>query len=742
MRRYIKVLIWSVISLLLPYIVFASVFNSQQLSTTSASNGNCLTTNGSNNIWGSCGGSSLSGGSTNTLTFWTGATTVSATSAPTVDYVTATTSSATSTLAGGLTVGGAFIANGSATFNGAVSLPPFNLPDQGVRQAFDQPYTHSDVSGTAEGYNFLLGGSYQNGMTVYGKATGSNTVNNVAVGVGSSTPFARLSIQANNGDTLTNLLAIGSSTKSGTTTLLTVDNTGNLNLTNGSIVIGNTVPLQLNGLGTGNAQMQISTSSNDFAQTIFFNRSTGTQAAACSFFENANTPLGIIGVNDTYYGGICFAGPNYNFPGFNALKANGLAVLASDGPLSIGTATTAPIYFQAGSGFDASFDMVLSSSSPSNLGIATTTPWRRLSVNGSSDLGTNALAGSFTATTTSTSTFPYFTSTEGTFTTSSTTNLIVSGLSSVQLAVNGSGTVISGGTGVNGNCVKWGANNILADQGAVCGSGGTTVGTVSTSTTPTIGQLAYWTTSGQYPDKLGSVATTSVACNNGISCSFNAVGSVTTVPGLATIGANTILGNNTSATAVPTAIATSSLGLTRTATLEIDGSRDCYPTATSTIAYFGGFSQQSLNTNTSLAGVPVGDFANGTTTVAVCQAHIPSDYLSGGTFSGTWLATGTVAKNGSFDAYSYNVANQGGNYDPVFGSTKILMASTSYTGLVQFPGAALQGTTTSPAIPITDLTADSDEFFYVIFYGTSATSTVAGDAGLSKIIVKYTALVK
>jgi hypothetical protein len=43
-----------------------------------------------------------------------------------------------------------------------------------------------------------------------------------------------------------------------------------------------------------------------------------------------------------------------------------------------------------------------------NLGIGTTTPWRTLSVKGSSDLGINAIAGSFTATsTTATSAFPY-----------------------------------------------------------------------------------------------------------------------------------------------------------------------------------------------------------------------------------------------------------------------------------------------------------------------------------------------
>jgi hypothetical protein len=46
-----------------------------------------------------------------------------------------------------------------------------------------------------------------------------------------------------------------------------------------------------------------------------------------------------------------------------------------------------------------------------NLGIGTTSPWRTLSVKGNSDLGNNALAGSFTATSTTASVFPYASST-------------------------------------------------------------------------------------------------------------------------------------------------------------------------------------------------------------------------------------------------------------------------------------------------------------------------------------------
>ncbi len=46
------------------------------------------------------------------------------------------------------------------------------------------------------------------------------------------------------------------------------------------------------------------------------------------------------------------------------------------------------------------------------------------------------------------------------------------GLTQVPLYVDANGKVISAGSGTSGNCVKWGANNLLTDQGAACGSGG------------------------------------------------------------------------------------------------------------------------------------------------------------------------------------------------------------------------------------------------------------------------------
>ncbi len=80
------------------------------------------------------------------------------------------------------------------------------------------------------------------------------------LGVATSSPYARLSIQANNGDTNTTLFAIGSSTASATTTLFSVSNTGlvtggNYSLTNGTttgslaVTASTTIAGQLNAVG-------------------------------------------------------------------------------------------------------------------------------------------------------------------------------------------------------------------------------------------------------------------------------------------------------------------------------------------------------------------------------------------------------------------------------------------------------------------------------------------------------------
>ncbi|MFA6432617.1 MAG: kelch repeat-containing protein, partial [Candidatus Paceibacterota bacterium] len=76
-----------------------------------------------------------------------------------------------------------------------------------------------------------------------------------------------------------------------------------------------------------------------------------------------------------------------------------------------------------------------------NVGFGTTSPWRSLSVYGDSDLGTNALAGYFTATSTATSSLP---------------NLLVSSF--------GLSTAAAG-------CAQFGAGGFLTSTGVNCGSG-------------------------------------------------------------------------------------------------------------------------------------------------------------------------------------------------------------------------------------------------------------------------------
>ena len=113
-----------------------------------------------------------------------------------------------------------------------------------------------------------------------------------------------------------------------------------------------------------------------------------------------------------------------------------------------------------------------------NVGIGTTSPYAMLSVAG------GVVGAYFTATTTIASIFTYASTTA---------------LSAESLCLTGDDCVTTWPTG---------------------GSG---VGTVSTSSTPTIGNLAYWTSSGSWPETLGTVATTTLTGTYPISVSNSPV---------------------------------------------------------------------------------------------------------------------------------------------------------------------------------------------------------------------------
>jgi hypothetical protein len=114
----------------------------------------------------------------------------------------------------------------------------------------------------------------------------------------------------------------------------------------------------------------------------------------------------------------------------------------------------------------------------STLGIGTTSPWRTLSVKGSSDLGNNALAGSFTATSSVSSVFPYASSTAYTI----SQNLYVGNLNGPLQANNG---LVSATTSVG---VNYGGTGVSSfGQGWIYSNGGT--GTLAASTSPTVAYI-------------------------------------------------------------------------------------------------------------------------------------------------------------------------------------------------------------------------------------------------------------
>ncbi len=308
----------------------------------SGTNGYVLQTTGSGVQWVStsslniAGGSGVTGGTTGMLTAWTGASTLTATGTPTAASYFATSTTATSTFLGGLSVGGA---SGLYSFtNGRTSLastspwaqlsinpdgitgPAFaigsstatsfvvtNAGNVGIGTANPTSliYANSPLGGKPI-MTLDSSGSTRYSVTEYGSVTfagvsygsfgtaasptysftsrtsdgiyspanntlgfSTNGVEKMRIdsvgnlGLGTTTPYAKLSIHANNGETNTALFTIASSTASATTTLLTVLNNGNVGIgtnspaselsVNGGIALG-TYANSTNA-GTGNLVM-------------------------------------------------------------------------------------------------------------------------------------------------------------------------------------------------------------------------------------------------------------------------------------------------------------------------------------------------------------------------------------------------------------------------------------------------------------------------------------------------------
>lgn len=124
---------------------------------------------------------------------------------------------------------------------------------------------------------------------------------------------------------------------------------------------------------------------------------------------NINVDTGYV-TGSTYNQPLVLSGndANWNFGGYNSGSNYWMQVEYAD----IGTGLRGfRIQDSAADVSVAQFNRTRTVIDSTRVGIGTSTPWRTLSVNGESDLGNNALAGYFTATTSIASTFPYASST-------------------------------------------------------------------------------------------------------------------------------------------------------------------------------------------------------------------------------------------------------------------------------------------------------------------------------------------
>jgi hypothetical protein len=188
-------------------------------------NGTCLSTSGSNYFTNSGASTYLSTGSKLGIGTSTPYAALSVVGEVVATNFTATSTSATSTFAGGVNIG-----SGALTYDyssGVTSIQNLALgamsfdTDSGIVTWTDLPVSSASAAGTIESYSANVDGTPL--LTLFSVSDGLGGVASTSVGIGTSTPFAALSVQGANATnaagTAQNVLAVyggaGSTTGSG-----------------------------------------------------------------------------------------------------------------------------------------------------------------------------------------------------------------------------------------------------------------------------------------------------------------------------------------------------------------------------------------------------------------------------------------------------------------------------------------------------------------------------------------------
>jgi hypothetical protein len=409
------------------------------------------------------------------------------------EYFTATSTTATSTFAGGMNVAGS--SGLTVLQNGRVGInkinPVANLhvySADNTTAVFERASYGAIALSSVPNYNRIVSltsatGSYKN-LVIENSGYNSgvsmivNTLGNV--GIGTTTPYSRLSVWGLG--TGTNRLF--ELTNSASTTLATFfeDGTGYFL---GNIGIGTTSPYAKLSV-VGQVVGEYFTATSTTATSTFAGGMSVAGSTGLSVLQNGMVGIGTTAPESTFH--ISGANPTFSF------ERNGFFRLGIES-----TGGNAEIYVED-TGASAGH-LLLQRSMSGNVGIGTTTPYAKLSVVGSSALGNSALAGYFIATTTTASVFPY----------ASTTALTVSGTSGLQLA-----------SGLNGPLQA--INGLVSATSTLSiGYGGTGL-----STAPAYGELLLGNASGGYT----LTSTTSL----GIASGWSALSDISLTKGYFVVG--------------------------------------------------------------------------------------------------------------------------------------------------------------------------------------------------------------
>ncbi|MES2216453.1 MAG: tail fiber domain-containing protein [Patescibacteria group bacterium] len=273
-------------------------------------------------------------------------------------YIIATSTTATSTFAWGVQANALNITStlASSTFANGINLSGGCFAINGT--------CVGNVAGGGSGTVNTGTAGYFSYYAASTNAVNSQSILNISgsnIGIGTSSPFARLSISgASNGTSP--LFAISTSTASATSTVLTVDSSGNLILGSGSAL--------------PNSPLTVGGSFNSYLQANIQNLSNGGSASSDWVATNN------LGGDSQYYVDLGINSSGYNDPAYTISGANDSYLYSSDAGLTIGTASTtntnAIIKFHTGGTLAANERMRITQAGL--IGIGTTTPVAKLHI--------------------------------------------------------------------------------------------------------------------------------------------------------------------------------------------------------------------------------------------------------------------------------------------------------------------------------------------------------------------------